>query len=765
MPLCVLGFLAGDLWFQQLSQLPGLYTVSLALLTACVCGRFRKWWCLAFVAGWLWAGAYAYLQLRQANLPPEFEGKELLIQGVIAGLPQPDERRVRFDFVLTDNPEALPARLKLSWYYPKVTLRAGQHWSFKVKLKAVHGLLNPGGFDYERWLFTQGIGATGYIRDPEHAGLIGQDYFWQNPDVIRQMIAERLSSLPNLKYIGFLEALTIGKTDQVSQQQWRILRKTGTIHLMAISGSHISLIAGLTYLLVLQLQLSFSVFGISPQRIAAVASGLTGLGYALLAGFSIPVQRALLMLIVALVGIVWQRHIRLARLLSIAVLLIVLRDPLAVLAVGFWLSFLAILLIFYSLTGRIAGSRYWNSVLKVHGITALGLAPLLVVFFQQISLIAPLANLIAVPVVSFLIVPPALVAVLSLFIQPDFAAWLFAGLDFVLDKFYGFLSLLSEWRYSALTGIAASVPAMCLAGMGLLILFMPRGLPGRSLGCLLCLPLFYSSPPKLTPGTVRMTLLDVGQGLSAVIQTAGHVLIYDTGIKFSEQADSGQSVLLPFLASQGLSHINTLVVSHGDNDHIGGAASLLAEFTPDSLLTSVPGQLADYSPQRCLQGRHWIWDGVEFSILAPAVEGLSGENNNSCVLKIANRQGAILLPGDIENNAEDWLVKTYAEQLKASVLVAPHHGSKTSSTQAFLEQVKPKLILIPAGYQNQFKFPQRDVLERYQANHTPWLNVSEQGALTVNITNEQLLVSSFRVEHAKYWNKSYSSATFKEIFN
>ena len=760
MPVSVLGFLLGDLLFQQLIRLPDLLIVKCVLLMLFVCLWLRTWFGLALLMGWLWAYGYALVQLKQVYLAPEFQGQEVQVEGLICSLPVVDERKTRFDFQLTANPLVLPAKIRVSWYSPEVSLGVGQHWVFKIKLKAVHGLANPGGFDYEQWMFTQGIGATAYVRDPQQAKLIKQDSFWQNFSVIRQLIAERLSVVPHLRYRGFLEALTIGKTDGVSNQQWRILRKTGTLHLMAISGSHISLIAGLSYFLVLHVCLRMLPERVSPQWIAAIGAGLTGWSYALLAGFSIPVQRALVMLVVALLGVILQRHIRITGLIAIAILLMLVLDPLAVLSAGFWLSCIAVILIWYVVSGRLAKERHWLSFIKVNSVTALGLAPLMILFFLQFSLIAPVANLIAVPVVNLLIVPPALVAVLLLFCAPSLAIWLFSWLDVILDKLYQFLQWLAGWDYANLAGLSTSGPAILLAAIGFLVLFMPRGLPGRSLSALLCLPLFLNAPARPESGTLKMTLLDIGQGLSAVIQTAEHVLVFDVGIKFSAQADSGQSVLLPFLASQGIHHIDTLIISHGDNDHIGGAASLLAEFKPTRIYTSVPERLSAFAVLPCYQGLNWQIDGVIFQILAPAVNDDNVGNEHSCVLKVSSASGALLLPGDIGKATEQWLVDNYGDALSASVLVSPHHGSNTSSSQDFLVRVNPKMVLIPAGYQNQFNFPHSSVLERYQLNHLSWLNVSEQGAITVEFSSNNLKFSYFRAINQKYWHKVDSSAKF-----
>jgi competence protein ComEC len=287
---------------------------------------------------------------------------------------------------------------------------------------------------------------------------------------------------------------------------------------------------------------------------------------------------------------------------------------------------------------------------------------------------------------------------------------------------------------------------------GILLLFAPKGMPSRSLGLIMLFPLAFTESSKtVEPGAVKMTLLDVGQGLSAVVQTANHVLVYDTGAKFSSTSDMGLSVLVPFLRSLGVDKVDSLVVSHGDNDHIGGVGSLMANLEIENILTSVPQQLGNYAPVQCKTGQSWSWDKVKFSIMSPQANNLLSENDNSCVLQIQSQHGTALLTGDIEAAAESWLVEAYGEKLKADVLVAPHHGSQTSSTSAFLKATQPSVILIPAGYRNQFGHPHQEVLQRYRDLHFKWLNSAEDGSIEVTFGND-LKVETWRTTEGRYWN-------------
>ena len=297
--------------------------------------------------------------------------------------------------------------------------------------------------------------------------------------------------------------------------------------------------------------------------------------------------------------------------------------------------------------------------------------------------------------------------------------------------------------------------ALLTAAVGVLLLLAPRGLPARYLSVCLFLPLIFVKSEKPEPGTVWLTLLDVGQGLSAVVQTSGHTLVFDTGGKFSENSDMGDAVVLPFLRWQGIEQLDTLMISHNDNDHSGGAASLLAEMPVASISSSAPEWAERNNGSYCRAGEQWQWDQVQFTLLSPPETAFTKENNNSCVLKIETEKLSFLLPGDIEQNAESWLVQQYGEQLKSTVLIAPHHGSKTSSSFEFLQHVNPELVAIPVGFLNRFGFPHKSVLVRYQQLNARWLSSAEAGAISIHAGAEQLQVETERGKH-KHGHALYS---------
>jgi competence protein ComEC len=746
-----LSLLAGILLVQQLPTLPSYQWLIFGGMIVGIMAWLRYWRLLFFMIGLMWAIVFALTRLAD-RLPADLEGLEIPVTGIIASLPEQDERRVSFDFIVTTPQQTLPNKIRLSWYNPDQTIKAGQHWSFTVKLKRPHGFFNTSGFDYEKQLFIEGIGATGYIRPKTNAALLGQESAWLSISLWRQIITDKLSELlPNSPSLGLIKALTIGDGGAISQNQWEIFRKTGTTHLVVISGSHIGLIAGLVYFLVLRLWAWMGILRWSPQQVAALVALTVGVFYSALAGFSVPTQRAAIMLAVAMFAIISQRNPQPFHTLATALIAVLLFDPLAVLAAGFWLSFIAVALIIYTVAGRLGKLNIMLETLKLNGVMSLGLVPLTLLFFQQVSLISPVANAVAVPLISFLIVPFALLAVLLMFIAPDLASGLFWLVDELLQGLWWLLNQLAALPYAIISHTQPSIIALLFAILAIVMLLAPKGMPARWLGVVLLLPLIFTEKQSPATGDLKLTLLDVGQGLAAVIQTANHTLVYDTGAKFSADSNQGKNILLPFLYQQGINKVDQLVISHGDNDHIGGAESLIKGMVVEKISTSVPEQLSDYHPEPCAAGQSWTWDGIQFTMLSPS-EQLSSENNNSCVLQVQTASGNVLLTGDIEAQAETWLVKNYGEQLKAQILIAPHHGSKTSSTLNFLQAVQADTILIPAGYRNPFGHPHSQVIARYQTLNAHYLSSANSGEISVNLKNGVWSVQGLRQTDRHYWN-------------
>lgn len=706
--------------------------------------------------GFLWAWFHAVLVLGP-SLPAALEGEDLVLEGVIATLPEADGRRSRFVFAterLFHRGDALPppGRVRLAWYQPYPVLEAGQRWRLQVRLKQPHGLANPGTFDYEGWLYQQRIRATGYVRPGNATRLLAADSGEFPLQRLRQRLHAQLRAAVGEHPLGGLvAALALGERQDIGREQWLRLRATGTNHLVAISGLHIGIVAGLALFLVRRLW-PWSLYLPAPKA-AALAALVAAALYAALAGFSIPTQRALIMVAVAMLALLGQRALRPARVLAVALLAVLLLDPLAVLSPGFWLSFGAVALILYGMGGRLGSSGWWWRWGRVQALVALGLAPWLAVWFQHVPLIGALANLLAVPWVSLLVVPLVLLGTVLLALWPAAAAALLSLALFGLDVLWWWL----EWCGDLLPprwSVLAAVPWTLLPALiGLAWLLAPRGWPARWLGLIWLLPLLLVRPAGPTVGEAVVTVLDVGQGLAVLVRTADHTLLYDTGPAYGPESDAGEMVLLPVLHYFGITRLDALILSHGDGDHAGGAGAVFQGLEVRRFLSGAQAALPWRGHELCVRGQQWEWDGVRFEILFPApVEGHGGRGNDgSCVLRIATPHGALLLAGDIEAAAEQALLAAVPGQLAADVLVAPHHGSKTSSTAPFVTAVAARHVLFSVGYRNRWGFPHPAVVARYRVTGADLYDTARHGALTVRLGSTGVQVESWRQRVRRYW--------------
>lgn len=750
-------FLLGVVVLHQVSVLPEPFWAGIALLLAVVFAFLRRWIVVCVLAGALWAHAAAEWSLA-ARLNPELEGRDLVAEGRIDGLPQRSDRLVRFNFriasVVGGTASEVPNKVRLSWYNSNTVLRAGQLWHLKIRLKRPHGTFNPGGFDYESWLFLNGIGATGYVRSGNENRMVSAESGGSWIDELRHNLDEALNgAVADGETRAMLKALTIGVRHEIGRDQWDVLRRTGIAHLVAISGLHIGLIAGLTYFLVSRLWARAGMLAVSPPEVAAVVSLVTALFYAALADFSVPTQRALVMVMIVMTGLVLQRNLVPRRVLALALIAVVGYQPCAVTSAGFWLSFGAVAAIVYAVAGRCGKFGYWAGILRIHWVVFFALAPLLVLFFQQISIIAPFANAVAVPVVSLIVVPLCLSGALTILVWPAAGKLIFACAAAVVAPLWGVMEWLAALPFAQVVASKPPLWTIVSAVLGGVVLLTPRGCPGRWVALVLLLPAFLPGPKVPRDGAFSLTVLDVGQGLATVIQTARHVLVFDTGARFSDQFDMGSAVVGPFLRAEGISRIDTLLVSHGDNDHIGGAESLLRAFPVTRTYSSAPDALEYPAVTTCLSGQGWRWDEVVFEILSPPLASGFGENDRSCVLRVSAKHGSVLLSGDIERRAETWLVGRYGNALASDVLVVPHHGSDTSSTVAFVEVVRPRFAVIPAGYRNRFGFPKRVVVARYRNVDSAVVSTGDTGAIRIDVGDDPpLRLHAYRRSNGKFWN-------------
>ncbi|UCB56163.1 MAG: DNA internalization-related competence protein ComEC/Rec2 [Thiotrichales bacterium] len=761
--LDALYLLAGILSLNLFAQLPGvsLYLACTVSLLVCRVSRTCSSTSLCravavFLFGISWAQMHATGYLQHV-LPESLAGTDIVITGQICDIPVRDQTVQRFvvqieEFSLNGYAGKVPERLKLSWYYGEA-VAAGETWQLTVRLKPPHGFMNPGGFDYEAWLFQHGIHATGYVRNgADNKKLQTATVF--DSVVIRQQTAENIQSvLHDSVFAGLVRALAVGDRSGINRDQWEVLINTGTNHLVAISGLHIGLAAAFGYALSRRLVPLRVMYRIPAQHVAILCAVLVATIYAMLAGFAIPTQRALIMLICVAAAALLKRTSRPMDVLGVALIVILLWDPAAVMSAGFWFSFLAVAVIFYTLTGNKIRFR-WLQWGQMQIVIALALLPMSLFMFQQTSLVSPLANLFMVPYVSLLVVPLILLGMLLLPLSDIASAFLLGIAAHLFELIWPLLQGLSGVPYShwirAQPGMLLMIPAFA----GVAVLLSPGLGYSRIAGVVLLLPLLVSQPESPPPGAYELTVLDVGQGLAAVVRTHSHTLVYDTGARFSERLDSGEAVLLPFLRHEGVGRIDLLVISHGDGDHIGGAVSLLREFPETPLLGQGIDQLDAVDSKDCEAGQTWEWDDVRFTIIHPDQGAYTSSNNRSCVLKIETRGGSTLLTGDIEKKIENRLLRRDAARLAADILIAPHHGSKTSSTPAFVTAVSPRIVIFAAGYRNRYRFPHRDVVSRYDtAGATAYIS-GHSGAITLSVDAESGPgeVRSYRRNQGKYWN-------------
>jgi competence protein ComEC len=718
-------------------------------------------------------------------LPEAWEGVDIAVVGVIDDLPQVSDLGTRFAFAVERVETAgasVPDRLSLGWYAPRrkggeteevPVLAAGERWRIVVRLKRPHGNVNPHGFDVEAWMLENALRATGYVRNDNAnarlASFAGRatDYVQRARSAVRDRIVE---TLPDAAYAGVIVALTIGEQRAIPEAQWRIFNRTGITHLISISGLHVTVFAaiagGVAYLLARRsAQLTSRV---PARKLAALVGVIAATMYVLLAGAQVPAVRTLVMLVVSAFGL-WLARPGTAALVWLWALAAVLAwDPWAGFAPGFWLSFGAVGLLLYTHAGRLASPapasraaralRALRAATRAQVLVTIGLVPGTLVLFQQISLISPLANALAIPAVTFIVVPLALVGI----VVP--ASLPFAAAHAVFAALMVPLAWLSTAPSAVWQQHAPLTWTIAVAVIGIAWLAAPRGVPGRALGLLMLSPMFVVRPPAPGPGAFTMTVLDVGQGLAVVVQTSAHALLYDTGPRFTDAADAGNRVIAPFLRAAGIRRLGGMIVTHQDSDHSGGAMSILQTVPVGWLASSLPEGNAILEERaqdggvavRCLAGQRWEWDGVRFAILQPPAALYDAPrvkpNDLSCVVRIDSEHGSALLTGDLEARGEQELVRQNADAIKADVLLIPHHGSLTSSTPAFIAAVAPEFAVYTPGYRNRFGHPRPEVVARYDAARVRTFRTDYDGALTFTFAQgTSRLPRAERERDPRYW--------------
>ena len=710
----------GLLALRFLPVLPPVWLWLVLPVTGLMALPFRTYPLAFFLFGFSWAGANAQWALDD-RLPAHLDGETRWVEGRVTGLPQNNDGVVRFELADVRSRQAkVPQRMRLAWY-DGPPVNSGERWRLAVKLKRPAGLLNPHAFDYDAWLLAQRIGATGTIKDGERL----REARWAWRDSIRQ----RLQAVDAQGRTGALIALVLGDGAGLSREDWQVLQDTGTVHLLVISGQHIGLLAGVVYLLIAGL----ARYGVWPNRLpwlpwACALAFAAALGYGLLAGFDVPVRRACVMIGLVLLWRLRFRHLGAWWPLLLALNAVLLLAPLASLQPGFWLSFAAVAVLIFTFGGRLGPWRWWQTWTRAQWLIAIGLGPLLLVLGLPISLSGPVANLLAVPWISLLVLPPALLGTLLLPLPyvGEGLLWLAGGL---IDGLFKGLGLMAG-QLQAWVPVAIPLWVWILGTLGAFLLLMPRGVPLRPLGWPLLLLLVFPPRPLLSEGIAEVWQLDVGQGLAILVRTRHHTLLYDTGPRFGD-FDLGERVVLPTLRKLGVNGLDLMLISHADADHAGGARAIANGLPVKQVLSGDPLALpAELRAEACESGRQWTWDGVRFQLWQwPSA---SDSNQKSCVLQIEAKGERILLTGDIDNAAERALLDSPLA-VTTDWLQAPHHGSRSSSSAALLAVLQPKAVLISRGNGNSFGHPHPTVVARYQKRGMAIHDSAEQGAIRLHL--------------------------------
>jgi competence protein ComEC len=765
-----LSFLAGILLlstFRHVPELPVFYLLLPGVLTFVFRKRLRKQvsiMLIAFLLGFAYA-AFSAKQLQNHYLPTDYEGKEISITGTVVNIPKTyrksgSEQSTTHFFLNVHANDVLPdfqGNVKLAWYKDAPALNPGEVWQLNAKLKRPNGFLNPGVFDYEKWLFRKRVVAVGYVRASDanerlqaSKGISIDNYRLARYEELRQ-ISDKSEAT------AILGALTVAVKTDISDELWTLFRTTGTSHLMAISGLHIGMIASFGFLLARVVWFAFPGFAlfIPRQKAGLIAGVMLAFIYALLAGFSVSTQRAFIMTVAIALALLLKRHFSMLQIFMLALLAVLLVEPFSVLDAGFWLSFSAVALIFF-LLGQNKQELRWVLVIRIQLLISLAMIPLTTFMFGSASWLSPIANIVAIPWVTLLVVPFALLGVFLQDIVPSISVFCLDISLWAIEYLIYFLKFLANIPESTLFLSKPPLVLMLISIVGMIWLFAPKGLPAKWLSLLLILPVFIYKSAELPKGSFEFILLDTGQSLASVIHTQNHTVVYDTGYGSPGGFNIGEKVVVPYLKAQGVQAINHLIVSHLDNDHRGGLQGILENMNVETLSASEQPGTINQRVHLCRAGQSWQWDGVYFSFLNP-IESIpyKKQNNRSCVLKVENGYHSLLLTADIEKEAEKVLIKQKNKQISSEILLIPHHGSKTSSTISYLKAVNPSMALVNAGYLNRYHFPTKQIQERYQSLGIPILNTAEEGAITITFPADDTAYQwkTERLHNAHFWNR------------
>ncbi len=762
---CAIAFVFGvTAYFHQPFAILAFWSVILFLVGLGLISRLQP---TRLAGAFLLGVAYASLNTSVAGnrLPASLEGRDLRVRGIVTDLPLHDSRKQRFHFLIQSVEidgqafETRPLPVRLNWYGEQAPrIESAQRLEIVVKLKPARGFANPGAFDFEKWLFQRRIVATGYVRDRKfdpQTAILQRASHWRLGAWRSRLKDRLLAATEGLQNRAVIIALALGDRSGMEPDHWRRYIDTGTNHLLAISGLHISLVAGFAgWLAAAVWQRNRRIRRFTRTGCAASAGLLAALCYAAMAGFSLPTQRALIMLAVLAIALLWARHLRRSSGFALALIAVCLWDPRTALGAGLWLSFaaVAILMVVFSGERRARPHNHLLAVVRSHLLITLGLAPLTLLLFGQMSLVAPIANLIAVPIVGFVIVPAVFVTSLLATLSVGVARLLFGLVDWLLSGLGWLLDWLAALPLSVLTRGTFSTLQLLFAVSAVVLALLPQFWRLRWLVVpLLAAALFGAPGVRPADGEFELIFLDVGQGSALVVLTRKSAVVYDTGPGFSDSFNGASIGIIPLLKQRQIRRVHSLVLSHPDADHVGGAAHLLSEMAIDRVLGSAPVTSIDEPVADCADEPPWQLDGVTFEFLAPQRGQSGSENDRSCVLAIRSASGAsALLAGDIERDGEQRLLAAGLSSFQ--VLMAPHHGSQTSSTEAFVLAVRPEHVVYTTGYANRFGFPAIDVRARYQAIAAREHNTARDGAVSFVSADGTFVWTNHRREHRHIWS-------------
>ncbi len=731
--------------------LPAELLGGLLLLISLLQGRQALLVCLPIVCALLQAEHHL-----ADRLSPSLTGQDFLVRGQICDFPRQQGRVLRFPVYIEplEGGGRLPSRLSISWYDTEQVPQAGESWLLKVRLREPRGFASPGAADSERNTFVRRLGARGYVRASAHNRRLSTRGTVCRTAPLRRWVLGKVDAIVGEHPVApYLTALTVGARHRLTQADWELLRLSGTAHLMAISGLHIGLVAAAAMLVgrVAGSLLCWLGCFVAPRTLGWWLAVVCASAYAVISGFGLPVQRALAMLGVLFFLHGLRRSLGAWSILSIALWIALVTNGLAILTAGFWLSFGAVaVLLCASLGGRTAplsaGVQDWiKRLAEAQWRVFVGLLPVTTLAFGQLALLAPLANALAVPVFAFFIMPLVFSGLISAVLGLGWPVLTVAG-----DLLAALLRVLPWFTRGAWSPASAPGWTLPLLGLAAAILLWPRPTPGRLPAALVLALLLTVSPPGRHARELRITVLDVGQGLAVLVQAGRRTLLYDTGPAFAA-GDAGRSVVIPALRRAGVRSLDVMVVSHGDADHAGGAASVLRDY-PGAALFAPAGQSGPLAAVDCVAGQTWTWGEVSFRFLHPrAGRTVGSENDNSCVLLIQAPGASVLLPGDIGTRGEA-LLRWGGLQGPFDLIVAAHHGSKTSSSSAFVAATRPRFVVFSTGWGNRWGFPHPAVAERWRRSGACLLNTAEQGALVFGAVAGQLdLLYRHRLDRARGW--------------